>query len=176
MPPRKPPDTPRPGDKRYQIVTYIGIADQLLTTAANRVLAGDDLPLAQFVMLQHFSHEPELGRSVTQVADAFQVPQPGVTKMLQRLVKKGFLAVRAGAGDGRVKLHFLTPAGLDAHRAGVERLTPAVARVFADWAPEDIDRLHGLLFRLKTWLDRDRDGEDQIQPKAGTGRARSGPS
>lgn len=152
-----PSDSPRPGDKRYQIVTYIGIADQLMTTMANRVLAGDDLPLAQFVMLQHFSHEPAAGRSVTQVAEAFQVPQPGVTKMLQRLVRKGFLDVRAGAGDGRLKLHFLTPAGIEAHRAGVGRLMPEVARLFADWAPEDIERLHGLLFRLKTWLDQDRD-------------------
>jgi DNA-binding MarR family transcriptional regulator len=152
-----PSETPRPGDKRYQIVTYVGIADQLLTTAANRALAHDDLPLAQFVMLQHFSHEPERGHGVSQVADAFQVPQPGVTKMLQRLVRKGFLEVRPGPEDGRLKLHFLTPAGLAAHRAGVARLMPEVARIFTDWPPEDIDRLHGLLFRLKTWLDRDRD-------------------
>ncbi len=152
-----PPDSPRPGDKRYQIVTYIGIADQLMTTAANRVLADDDLPLAQFVMLQHFSHDPGEGHSVGQVAGAFQVPQPGVTKMLQRLVRKGFLEVRSGPQDGRVKLHFITQAGIEAHRTGVARLLPEVARVFADWPADDIDRLHGLLFRLKTWLDRDRD-------------------
>lgn len=154
-----PPDSPRPGDKRFQIVSFIGIADQLLTTAANRVLAGDDLPLAQFVMLQHFSHEPARGRSVTEVAAAFQVPQPGVTKMLQRLVRKGFLEVRAGPEDGRIKLHYLTTAGIEAHRAGVERVMPEVARVFAGWPADDIDRLHGLLFRLKSWLDRDRDSE-----------------
>lgn len=153
-----PPDSPRPGDKRYQIVTYVGIADQLMTTMANRVLAEDGLPLAQFVMLQHFSHQPDRGHGVGQVADAFQVPQPGVTKMLQRLVKKGFLAVRGDAADGRIKLHFITPAGLDAHRAAVSRLMPEVARMFDGWPPEDIDRLHGLLFRLKTWLDRDREG------------------
>ncbi len=153
-----PPDNPRPGDKRYQIVTYVGIADQLMTTMANRVLADDGLPLAQFVMLQHFSHQPARGHSVGQVAGAFQAPQPGVTKMLQRLVKKKFLEVRGDEADGRIKLHFITPAGLDAHRAGVTRLMPEVARMFDGWPPEDVDRLHGLLFRLKTWLDQDRDG------------------
>jgi DNA-binding MarR family transcriptional regulator len=152
-----PPDTPRPGDRRFQIVNYVGIADQLLTTRANRILADGDLPLAQFVMLNHFSHEPARGRSVTEIASAFEAPQPGITKMLQRLVRKGLIEVRGAPGDARVRLHHLTAKGRRAHARALERVLPEVARLFADWAEEDVAKLHALLFRLKSELDRARD-------------------
>jgi DNA-binding MarR family transcriptional regulator len=148
---------PRPGDPRFQIVNYVGIIDQLATTRANQILADGNLPLAQFVMLNHFSHDPARASSVSEVARDFQAPQPGITKMLQRLVRKGFLAIRPDPVDGRIKRHLLTPAGQEAHQAAVRRLLPEIARIFADWPAEDVATLHRLLFRLKDWLDRDRD-------------------
>ena len=150
---------PRPGDKRFQILNYVGIVDQLATTVANRLLAADDLPLAQFVMLNHFSHEPARGQTVMEVARAFQTQQAGITKMLQRLVKKGYLRVEHSREDRRLRIHCITEQGLRAHADAIGRLMPEIARTFAQWQPADIDRLHGLLFRLKDWLDRDRDRE-----------------
>jgi DNA-binding MarR family transcriptional regulator len=150
-------EQPRAGDPRFQILIYVGIVDQLITTQANRILAADRLPLAQFTMLTHFGHEPERARSVSETAAAFQVPQPGITKLFQRLVKKGYLAVRASSEDGRVRRHVLTPKGLAAQRRAVARLMPEIARTFAAWSPEDIEALHSRLFRLKAWLDADRD-------------------
>ena len=150
-------EQPRPGDPRFQILNYVGIVDQLITTQANRILAAERLPLVQFSMLTHFSHEPERARSVSETAAAFQVPQPGITRLFQRLVKKGYLAVRASDADGRVRRHVLTPKGAAAQRRAVARLMPEIARIFADWSAADIAALHRRLFRLKSWLDADRD-------------------
>ncbi|MCW5732282.1 MAG: MarR family transcriptional regulator, partial [Alphaproteobacteria bacterium] len=118
---------PRPGDRRFQIVNYVGIIDQLATNVANRVLAGADLPLAQFIMLNHFSHEPARGRTVMEVARAFQAQQAGVTKVLQRLVRKGFLEVRQSPEDRRLRIHLLTAKGRQAHAEAVAALLPEVA-------------------------------------------------
>jgi DNA-binding MarR family transcriptional regulator len=159
-----PGPAPRPGDRRFQIVNYIGIANQLLTTHANQQLAVLDLPLAQFIMLNHFSHEPARGRTVGSIASAFQTPQPGVTKMLQRLVRKGLLEVRPDAADQRVKHHFVTEQGLAAHGAALARLMPAIDAAFADWLDRDVADLHALLFRLKTWLDAARDPRPPLPP------------
>jgi DNA-binding MarR family transcriptional regulator len=149
-------DEPRSGDKRYQIVNYIGIADQLLTTRANQILGVGDLPFAQFVMLNHFSHEPARPRRVTEVASAMQQPQPTVTRTLQRLVRKGYLEVRAADDDARARVHVLTRTGRAAHRRAIERLMPEVAARFADWDARDVDTLHRLLFRLMRELDEAR--------------------
>ncbi|MCU0898564.1 MAG: MarR family winged helix-turn-helix transcriptional regulator [Burkholderiales bacterium] len=149
-------DEPRPGDKRYQIVNYIGIADQLLTTRANQILGVGDLPFAQFVMLNHFSHEPNRARRVTEVASAMQQPQPTVTRTLQRLVRKGYLEVRAADDDARARVHVLTRTGKAAHRRAIERLMREVVARFADWDTRDVDTLHRLLFRLMRGLDSAR--------------------
>ncbi|MCU0804049.1 MAG: MarR family winged helix-turn-helix transcriptional regulator [Burkholderiales bacterium] len=151
-------DEPRPGDKRYQIVNYVGIADQLLTTRANQILGVGDLPFAQFVMLNHFSHEPDRARRVTEVASAMQQPQPTVTRTLQRLVRKGYLEVRAADDDARARVHVLTRTGKAAHRRAIERLMPEVAARFADWDERDVETLHRLLFRLMRELDEARGG------------------
>jgi DNA-binding MarR family transcriptional regulator len=156
-PPTRPPAAPRPGDRRWQIVNYIGIAEQLLRAAANKRLAALKLPFGEFVMLNHFSHDPARPRSVGETATALQAPQPGVTKMLQRLARKGLVAVVPGAPDGRVKLHVMTAKGQALHRRALECFAPDIARAFADWPEDDIQRLHALLFRLKSWLDADRD-------------------
>jgi DNA-binding MarR family transcriptional regulator len=149
-------DEPRPGDKRYQIVNYIGIADPLLTTRANQILGVGDLPFAQFVMLNHFSHEPDRARRVTEVASAMQQPQPTATRTLQRLVRKGYLEVRAADYDARARVHVLTRSGKAAHRRAIARLMPEVAARFADWDTHDVDTLHRLLFRLMRELDAAR--------------------
>lgn len=147
---------PPNNDPRYQILVLVGIIDQLVTTRANQLLADSELPLAQFSMLNHFSHAPDRALSVGEVAAAFQVPQPGVTKMLQRLVKKGLLAVSSDPVDGRIKRHRLTTKGLAARSHAIERLLPDIARLFGNWSTGDIADLETKLARLKDILDRER--------------------
>lgn len=147
----------------FRIINWIGIIDQLAGSAANRLLAPLDLPLPQFIVLNHFSYRPGAeggGHTVMALARALQQPQPGITKTVQKLVDKGFLAERANPRDGRSKLLHMTQKGVTAHQAGIAVLMPELARAFEGWAGEDMQRLFADLDRLKLWLDADRDPRD----------------
>ncbi|MBV9835308.1 MAG: MarR family transcriptional regulator [Alphaproteobacteria bacterium] len=144
----------------FRIINWIGIIDQLAGSAANRLLLPLDLPLPQFIVLNHFSHRPGAesgGHTIMALARALQQPQPGITKTVQKLVDKGFLAERANPRDGRSKLLQMTPKGIAAHHQGIAALMPELARAFDDWSAEDMQRLFADLDRLKLWLDSDRD-------------------
>ena len=141
-----------------QVLNFIGIANQLAVTRANQVLAAGSLPFPQFVMLSHFSKDPKRPRTVTGIASAFQAPQPGITKTVQKMVRRGFLEARPDAEDGRSKHLFMTKAGAAAFAKANTALAPSARKAFADWPEADILTLHRLLRRLKDWLDDNRDG------------------
>ncbi|MGI9388316.1 MAG: MarR family winged helix-turn-helix transcriptional regulator [Methyloligellaceae bacterium] len=143
-------------DKRFRVLNWIGIIEQLSSTRANQLLKDSDLPMPQFIMLNHFSHRPNEGKTVTGIAAAFQHPQPGVTKTVQKLIRKGFLRSRPSPTDGRAKLLYLTSAGTAAHRSAVESFQPHVVDIFRNWQSEEIEELFRLLDRLKIQLDENR--------------------
>jgi DNA-binding MarR family transcriptional regulator len=144
----------------FRIVNWIGIIDQLAGSLANRLLAPLDVPLPQFVVLNHFSYRPGeagQGHTVMALARALQQPQPGVTKTVQKLLDKGFLAERANPRDGRSKLLQMTLRGARTRQAAIAALMPELARAFDGWSTDDLQRLFADLDRLKLWLDADRD-------------------
>jgi DNA-binding MarR family transcriptional regulator len=140
----------------FRIVNWIGIIDQLASTEANRVLRPIGLDLPQFVMLNHFSHRPDEAKTVTAVARALQQPQPGVTKTVQKLVRKGWLGERANGEDGRSKLLVMTAAGRTRHQKAVTALLPRVTPAFAGWTVAEQRQLFELLDRLRLWFDANR--------------------
>lgn len=143
-------------DLRFGILNWIGIIDQLSTTQANRLLSNTALPFTQFITLNHFSHRPTEGKTVSGIARAMQLPQPGVSKTVQKLLDKGFLAGQIDPADTRSRLLLLTEAGSDANAQAIAWLTPALRRTFNEWSDADMMTLFGLLDRLKKFLDADR--------------------
>jgi len=144
-------------DPRWRAINWIMICAQLAGTRGRRLLADADLPPAQFVILNHFSHHPERERRVADIAGAFEVNQPAITKTLQKLVAKGFLAVRPGDDDRRARWHRVTPQGLAAHARARDRFGPDLATIFQDWSPAELADFNRLLDKLKVWLDEHRD-------------------
>jgi DNA-binding MarR family transcriptional regulator len=144
-------------EKLKQILTWIGVVNQLTTTRFNQVMIEDNLPLPQFIMLNHFSLNPQQSYTITQIASAFQANQPAITKTVQHLIKKGYLDVRVSQEDKRVKYHSITVIGLEAHQQAIAHILPDAQLIFAEWSSEEIDTLHQLLFRLKNWLDNRKD-------------------
>jgi len=144
-------------DLIYETLNFIGIADQLLTTRVNQVLADSDLPMPQFAMLSHFSKDPSRVRTVTGIASAFQAPQPGITKTIAKLRRRGYVEMRPSTSDRRVREMYVTGDGLAAFRAALKLLTPEARLIFAEWDDHDLRRLHDLLERLKSWLDDNRE-------------------
>ena len=155
---RKAPTGLTPDDELiYETLNFVGIADQLVVTRVNRVLGEGELPFPQFVLLSHFSKDPERVRTVGGIAAAFQAPQPGITKTIAKLRRRGYVELRPSATDGRVREVYVTAAGLAAHRAALKLLTPEARLIFSGWDRRDVATLHGLLERLKSWLDDNRD-------------------
>lgn len=139
----------------WELITSVNICAQLLGTRAGEAL-GPELPPTQFTMLNHFVRVPPATKTVGDMARAFQLPQPGVTKTAQKLVTKGFLAIHDDPQDGRRKLMSMTEAGRAAHMQALMRLKPDAGFIFADWSDADLDALCEPLFRLKYWLDGNR--------------------
>ncbi len=136
-----------------RVLTWIGIIAQLMETRAAKVLAAHAMPFPQYVMLNHFSHQPDAPKTITGIARALQQPQPGVTKTVQKMVARRFLRVAPAPEDGRSKLLYLTAKGREAHTKALAALAPAFADLFAGWKPAELDELFGKLDRLKVWLD-----------------------
>jgi DNA-binding MarR family transcriptional regulator len=144
-------------EKLKQVLIWIGVANQLTTTRFNQLMTESSLPLPQFTMLNHFSRDPGQGRTITQLASAFQANQPAITKTVQHLIKKCYLDVQVSQEDKRVKYHFITAAGLEAHQQAIACILPDAQLIFAEWSFEEINTLHQSLFRLKNWLDDHRE-------------------
>ncbi|MHA1535953.1 MAG: MarR family winged helix-turn-helix transcriptional regulator [Alphaproteobacteria bacterium] len=151
------PITPQ-GEKIRQILTWVGVSQQLLVTRINRALKDTDLPFSQFTVLNHFYTRRDQGWTVTRLANAFEMGQPGMTKMARRLVGKGYLRIEPDPGDGRVKFHYLTAKGKAAYEKALGQVAPEAMLIFAEWNAEDLDALHAKLFKLKSWLDDNREG------------------
>jgi DNA-binding MarR family transcriptional regulator len=140
-----------------RIFLLIGIINQLATTRINRALKLLDLPMAQFVLLQHFSHRVSQEWTVTQLANALEVNQPAMTKTTQRLLKKGFLEMTVSPADKRIKQFSITDAGSTVLNSAWGKLGPEIGQLFSLWDPNDLSKLQELLERLKVQLDEARD-------------------
>ncbi len=140
-----------------RIFLLIGIINQLTTTRANRTLSELDLPLAQFGLLSHFSHNPEKGWTVTQLAKAMEMNQPAMTKTTQRLLKKGLIEKKQEHSDKRMKTFYIKKEGLKLVAETWKRFNPEFAWIFDDWSKKDLVELERLLERLKIKLDDNRE-------------------
>ena len=145
-----------------QILVWCGVVTQLVKTRNNRLLGKAGLPYPQFVMLRHFCHDPERAWTVSQLAAAFESPQPGISKTVRKLVDRGLLREQPDRKDARRKWLRVSPRGIRVRDAAVARLQPDQRGLFAGWSRKDIETLHRLLSRLKTHLDDHRD--DLIWP------------
>jgi len=136
-----------------KILTWIGIINQLSATRITQALKPLRLPYPQFVLLIHFSHRPSEPQTVTGVASAMQQPQPGITKTIQKMIVKKLLRTSPAIGDGRSKLLYLTPKGIETHGRAIAALVPMFRDMFEPWNETEMNDLIANLDRLKVWLD-----------------------
>jgi DNA-binding MarR family transcriptional regulator len=146
-----------PGDPRFAVVNWIAIIHQLSSTRANRILEAADLPFPQFTILLHFGGQPGRIATVSQVAAAFQQPQPGITKTLQKLEEKAFLTASPHPTDGRAKLFQITDSGRAELAKSKALIAPLLDWLFEDWNQDDLAVLFSGLNRLKVKLDESRE-------------------
>lgn len=140
-----------------RIFVLIGIINQLATTRMNRALSELELPMAQFTLLLHLSHNPKRGWTVTRLARALEVNQPAMTKTTQRLLKKEYLRMEPDPSDGRIRNFFISESGLEVLGRAWEKLVPEIGMIQVSWQEQELKDLEQLLERLKIQLDTARD-------------------
>lgn len=139
----------------YETLSAISVLQQLLASRTSH-LVGSDLPVPQFTMLNYF-HRMRSELTVTELAHAFQAPQPGITKTVQKLLSKGYLSARSDVGDRRRKILQITDAGLEAHLNAVRKLAPDAIALFDGWTFEEMQTFNQQVDRLKGWVSDHRD-------------------
>jgi len=130
--------------------------DQLAGYLAGHLLKPLRLSMAEFLMLVHFSHRPNEGKTISQISQARQLLQPGVTKIIQRLERKKWLRVQIHPDDARSKFFYLTPLGARLYAQAVARLMPTLHEAFSHFTTEDRSHLFDQLNELKQWFDSNR--------------------
>lgn len=140
----------------FKIINWVGIIEQLSGTRMRQILAKTDVPPPQFILLNHFSHRPEEGKTISHIAWAMQQPQPGITKTVRKLIKKGYLGDEPNPEDGRSKILTLTKAGAAAHLEARNLLMAGMGDTFTGWEKKDMQALFSYLDRLKIHFDYDR--------------------
>lgn len=140
----------------FRIINWVGIIHQLTDTKLRQLLDGTDVPPPQFILLNHFSHRPDEGKTVSGIADAMQQPQPGITKTIAKMILKGFLQAEENPLDGRSKTLFLTGKGKSAHLDAKDRLEQGMQNTFDGWHEWEKRDFFSFLDRLKIHLDDNR--------------------
>ncbi|MEX1035196.1 MAG: MarR family transcriptional regulator [Sneathiella sp.] len=140
----------------FRIISWIGIISQQTDTKMRQLLEGTDVPPPQFMLLSHFMHRPEESKTVSKIAWALQQPQPGITKTVAKMLKKGFLRAEENPQDGRSKFLYLTVEGKRAHEQAQARLETALADTFTGWREWEKKDFFGFLDKLKDYLDETR--------------------
>lgn len=158
---------PAPSDTRTQIIdliTQFGIASQLYTSAMEKRLARHGLTLAQLSVLSHLARVGQGGQKplrVTQVSQAVEVNQPGVTKMLAKFESAGWVRFDLAPSDKRARAAVITEQGL-AHLTRVRQtLFPELGAFLADWDPDERQTMTAHLRRLARFLDGQRTLDDK---------------
>ncbi len=141
----------------YRITVLLGIIQQLQTTRHNKMLRQFDLNRSQFSVLCHFALQPARQCTISQLAEVMEINQPGITKIVRKLMERGFIDQTEGDRDRRKKRLFITPAGLGIVEQCQRAVAPDNAYCFAGWAHEELAGFESSLDKLKCWLDTHRD-------------------
>lgn len=143
-------------DQLIKFSTLMGITAQLFETRMSKLIGRHDLTSSQFALLNHLARHQGENESVSDLTQALELNQPAITKIVQKLTKKGMVETRKDAQDSRKKWVTITPSGLQAIGTVMQDMGPDIFSWFEEWSAEDLDRFNADLKRLSTWLDQNR--------------------
>lgn len=141
----------------FQLFNEIGIIEQLSRTELEAHLP-KGLIAPHFSVLNHLIRVAD-GRTLVEMARAFQVPKTSMTHTVAGLDRRGLVIVRPNPNDGRSKCVWITDAGRNLRNQVISDLTPAFTDVLAEF---DLTRLMSILpvlTDLRICLDDYRNAE-----------------
>ena len=107
------------------------------------------LALADYDVLVQLSEAPSQRLRMRQLADSVLLSRSGLTRLVDRLVREGYLAREPCVDDHRGTMAVLTPAGLDRlRRAAPTHVRGVQQHVTGRLSPAELDQLVELMDRL----------------------------
>ena len=140
------------------IAVRLGIISQLYTTRMNKLLSKYGFTLSQISVLSHCSRDGGQSWTVSSLAEVMEINQPGITKIVQKLIDKGFLTVVKSEADSRKKYLQITAQGLDKLQAVYKEMEPDIDAWFDEWDFDAMKQFKSHLDTLNRWLDGNREG------------------
>lgn len=143
--------------KSFKLLISLGIINQLTNTWLGKALTPHGINQSQFDLLNHFARHPDNESTISQLADVMQMNQPGITKVVNKLVEMELLDIHKDNQDGRKKWISINAAGLEKVQNAFMSFLPTVDLCFDDWDETDLDEMLKHSQKLQTWLDNNRD-------------------
>ncbi len=143
-------------DLLLRLGTALGVLSQLVPSRIAALLAPTGLTYSQLVLLNHLARQPDQTSSISELAAALEINQPGVTKAVRRLAEREVVSVGHDDTDARRRLTSLTPTGLRVLHEARDLVGADLARWFDDWADDEQLALLAAANRLNDWLDANR--------------------
>jgi DNA-binding MarR family transcriptional regulator len=136
----------------------------ILTARIESAFAPHDFTLTQWSVLMHL--RDGLATTASDLATAFQHDSGALTRLLDRLERRGLIVRRRSVRDRRVVALALTPAG---HKTIKALLPVVVAEMNAALAPlshAEFERFRGTLVRVLDHAQRDRPAAERGETPA----------
>ena len=139
-----------------QVAIWMGIVSQLYTSRLGQLLSRHSFTTAQFSLLNHLARHHHEQHTISALAAALEVNQPGVTKIVKKLSEMGLIASERDAVDSRKKYVSITQEGFAAIQQVQQDLSPDMQALFANFEQADLETLLGYLKTIGAWLDSNR--------------------
>jgi DNA-binding MarR family transcriptional regulator len=113
------------------------------------IVAPHGITLQQYNVLRILRGAGQEGLPTLEIGERMVEKTPGVTRLVDRLVKKGFVTRRPCDEDRRRVYCHITPLGLKLLASLDEPIARGDAASVAPLSPADLDRLIGFLDRIR---------------------------
>jgi len=136
----------------------LAILTQLYNTRMDLLLKQHQTSLSQFGVLNHLANSPKEKHSISELTEAMEINQPGVTKIVRKLSDEGLVEVVTDENDSRKRLVSIKSDGYKKIQAVSLALFPDVSQWFKDWDDKELETFTNHLNKLAQWLDKNRLG------------------
>jgi DNA-binding MarR family transcriptional regulator len=128
---------------------FLSAHSRVMRVLEAELLAESQMALADFDVLCRLAEAPDQSLRMHDLADSVLLSRSGVTRLVDRLVRLGYVARRPCPGDHRGKLAVLTPAGLERTlRASPVHMRGVSAQFIDRLSAEELLTLRTLMARL----------------------------
>lgn len=121
------------------------------TLALEAALTDTGVSHSEYDVLVNVATGPKEGLRPTDLAERVLITKSGLTRLLDRLVERGYIERHACASDRRGQLIVLTPDGRRAFRRAAPNVVRAIGALFGDgFSERDVSALHAACERIAT--------------------------